>query len=169
MVHRITTNITFRIFLSIILAKGEGIMISMYVSKKHKGWRHGMDICTPPPMLVRHRYIGYMANRCVHSAITRIIYVKGNWRVSPALISNTSCTWVRQFIAWIIWFSWMKISTVLGILQLDEVATNIRPCCSLYQWYSTWGTRRHLRGYVKLKKMTLLYLLFNSLILLFLI
>jgi hypothetical protein len=23
---------------------------------------------------------------------------------------------------------------------------------SLEQWYSTWGTRRHLRGYVKLEK-----------------
>jgi hypothetical protein len=24
--------------------------------------------------------------------------------------------------------------------------------CSLVQWYSTWGTQRHLRAYVKLKK-----------------
>jgi hypothetical protein len=38
------------------------------------------------------------------------------------------------------------------------------------QWYSTWGKRRHLRGYVKLKKnVIIIYLLFNSLILLFLI
>jgi hypothetical protein len=26
----------------------------------------------------------------------------------------------------------------------------------LEQWYSTWGTRRHLRGYVKLKKINIL-------------
>jgi hypothetical protein len=28
----------------------------------------------------------------------------------------------------------------------------IKKCDALDQWYSTWGTRRHLRRYVKLKK-----------------
>jgi hypothetical protein len=42
----------------------------------------------------------------------------------------------------------------------------------LEQWYSTWGTRRHPREYVKFKEYTIIiiiYLLFNSLIFLFLI
>jgi hypothetical protein len=39
---------------------------------------------------------------------------------------------------------------------LKYTDTNVRDV-SLFQWYSTWGTRRHLRGYVKLKRTHILF------------
>jgi hypothetical protein len=57
-----------------------------------------------------------------------------------------------------------RTSSVHYMFRPAALAIIRRIIVALGQWYSTWGSRGHLKGYVKLKKKYIYYFMINILI-----
>jgi hypothetical protein len=66
------------------------------------------------------------------------------------------------FISTFVWREWGKNEKPQGSWGPVELRTDYFLIANLDQWYSTWGTRRHVRGYVKLKKKFMTNTLINN-------
>jgi hypothetical protein len=93
----------------------------------------------------------------------------GLWLRPCACLSETYCLhfgpkWLTCFLSVILLqgrrdphFPHWRGAWLCKLARMSLLMSRVVAQRRLEQWYSTWGTRRHLRGYVKLKKANILF------------
>jgi hypothetical protein len=110
---------------------------------------------------------GFWYLECSILNLARNIFLPS--RRNAPLYEACESVWSVSWLLWVLLSGPVILEDCMKGQNYLECLRNVLPE-QLEQWYSTWGTRRHLSGYVKLKKyIIIIYLLFNSLILIFLI